>query len=112
MMLGVEIRDRGAIAVSVDDDGRVIARKEVDGASDRGATALAALDAVAGGAAGLTSVGVAMMPPESGAPDVDVLQALTPRYAGSYVQDGPIPSGAAAAVAEAWAGAARNAQDV
>jgi glucokinase len=67
---------------------------------------------VAGGPDGPKTVGVATSTSDSGAPVDDVLRALARRYAGSFLQEGPIPSGSAAAVAEAWTGAARPAQDV
>jgi predicted NBD/HSP70 family sugar kinase len=110
--LGLEIRDRNVTAVAVDDQGRVLARREVDLGADRGLSALGALDAVAGGSDEPKIVGVATATPDSGALVDDVLRALARRYTGAFLQEGPIPSGSAAAVAEVWTGAARGAQDV
>ena len=111
-MLGLEIRDRNVTAVAVDDQGCVLARKEGDLGADWGVAALAALEAVAGRPDGPMLVGVATVMSDSAALIDQVLPALARRYTGSFLQDGPIPSGSAAAVAEGWTGAARPAQDV
>jgi ROK family protein len=111
-VLGLEIRDRSVTALAVDDQGRVLARKDVDLGADWGLSALGALDAVAGGADESKMVGVATATPDSGALIDDVLGALGRRYTGTFLEEGPMPSGSAAAVAEAWTGAARAAQDV
>ena len=113
-MLGIEIRDRVVVAVSLAGDGRVLVRAERplagDGLAD---AALAALDAArAGASAGdaASSVGVALAGPDV-APAAELLRAVAARYAGSRVSAEPIPSGTGAAVAEAWVGAARGVRD-
>jgi predicted NBD/HSP70 family sugar kinase len=108
-MIGVELLDTRAVAVSVDDKGQVGARAAVDNA-DLSAAAHAALDQIAT-AGGSGAVGVASAAPDS--PLVPpVLKALAQRYPGPYSEAGPMSSGTAAAVAEAWAGAGRGVGDL
>ena len=109
-MLGLEIRDRYLTVVALDDEGRLRARQEVHLDADRGLATLDALDAVAGDEP--KQVGVAAMTTNGGALVDDVLRALAHRYTGSFLDEGPIPSGSAAAMAEAWTGAARPARNV
>src|SRR5579872_1486594 len=112
-MLGLEIRDRLVTAVALDEKGRLLARKEVPLTADPGLTAVAALDAVAGDGDAPKRIGVASIAPDGGAvPVYEVLRALAHRYTGSFLHEGPIPSGSAAAMAEAWTGAARPARNV
>src|SRR5439155_994784 len=67
-----------------------------------------AVAAIGGAAPGL---GIAAFNPESA--DVQaVLRALARRYAGPFLHAGAVASGTAAAVAEAWIGAARDVRDV
>ena len=112
VMLGLELRDNLAVAVALDDAGRVLARAAIMAAPDLGAAACTALDTVAVASAGsLTSVGVAALAPETH--DCrHALQAIALRHVGPFLHDGAMQSGAAAAVAEAWTGAAAGAQDV
>ncbi len=110
-MLGLELRDAGAIAVAVDELGGVQARVLVDAAGDLSAAANAALDQVATSARGAQVLGVATVNPESAA-IAPVMAGLAHRFAGSFMQDGASPSGTAAAVAEAWIGAAKGVQDL
>jgi glucokinase len=110
-MLGLELREHGAIAVIVDDDGQVLARSEADGSSGLAEAAIDALDRVAGSRRGDTSLGVSSTSPESAA-TAAVLAALRPRYADALDSAGVMASGTAAALAEAWCGAARTAHDV
>src|SRR5204862_8348825 len=111
-MLGLELQDGLAIAVRIDDRGDVQARAAV--AADGGALATAparARAAVAASGADERVLGVAAATPDSPA-IVPVVAGLAPRYGGAFVQHGATPSGTAAAVAEAWIGAARGVQDV
>ena len=110
-MLGLEISDSLVTAVAVDDDGRVVARETTDAKAGVGEAALEALDEVAdrGSAAAPGAAGLAAANPESPAAAA-ALAVIAPRYAPP--KDGIIASGTAAALAEAWVGAARAARDV
>ena len=110
-MLGLELRDASAVAVEVDELGGVEARASVDAAGDLSAAANAALDQVATAARGAQGLGVAAVNPESAA-IAPALAGLAHRFAGSFTQNGASPSGTAAAVAEAWIGAAKGVQDL
>jgi len=110
-MVGLELEEARAIAVRVDDRGVVLGRAAADATGgDLAAAANRALDSVApqGGDAGV--LGVAAVFPDS-PPLTSVIGALMPRV-GGLAPHGVTPSGVAAAVAEAWIGAARGAQDV
>lgn len=105
-MLGAELQDDAVTAVAVGDDGRVLARAERPLGVDAAGATLAALDAAAQAAgAPLAIAGLAAIEPERHA---KVAEAVSRRYAGRFV----VPSGAAAAVAEAWIGAAAGARDL
>lgn len=106
-MLGVELLDNGALAVSVDESGRVVARGQSAG-EDLAAAAIAALEKVWSAPA---APAVAAINPESRA-CVAAMQALAERFRGSYLHELPVASGTAAVIAEAWIGAARGATDV
>jgi predicted NBD/HSP70 family sugar kinase len=108
-MLGLELRDTVAVAVSVDDRGEVLARAEVDAGSDLSEAAVAALDRVRAASAGPGGLGVASPNLDSAATRA-ALQSLASRYAG-FLPGAAVASGTAAAVAEAWIGAARDAHD-
>ena len=108
--LGLELRDSAAAAVAVDDTGAVVARALVESRGHFAAMALEAVDTVAR-AAGSGPLGVAANPGE-GSSQAEILAELKQRYAGPFVQLGVTLSGTAAAVAEAWVGAARNARDL
>lgn len=112
-MLGIELRAGTVVALAVDDDGRVIARAEAPHGSGRGAdqAALEALGTLTDPGRSKSALGVAAQSPESPACQAAV-QALATRYAGPFVRRGADASGTAAAVAEAWIGAARGVQDV
>jgi predicted NBD/HSP70 family sugar kinase len=111
-MLGLELEDARAVAVRVDDRGSVQARAAVDAAGvDLGAAAIDALRQLSGPESDAGVLGVATVNPESPA-IAPVLAALAPRFAGPFTESGATASGTAAAVAEAWIGAARGAQDV
>jgi len=111
MMLGIELQESRAVAVSVDGAGQVVARAAVDSADDLGAAAQAALQQIASAAPSGNGLGVATATPDSFA-IAPVLKALAQRYPGPYAQVGAASSGTAAAVAEAWIGAGRGVQDL
>lgn len=104
-MTAIELVDDGAIAVSVDHHGRVIARADVSGVTD---VATAACDALSqlGATAGVVAVATVF---DAAAADAAV---ATLASRGITVVGRPAASGVAAAVAEAWVGAARDAQNV
>src|SRR5713101_8661841 len=110
-MLGLELEDARAVAVTVDDRGTVQARAVADADGSLAAAATGALAQVTAGDAGARVLGVATVNPESPAM-VAVVAGLAHHFAGPFAQNGATPSGTAAAVAEAWVGAARGAQDV
>lgn len=107
-MLGLELLDAGAVAVAVDDAGRVGGRADVAGA-DVAVAAIAAAEQASLSSAGV--VAVASINPESPL-SIAAMRTLGERFQSGLVQDGPIASGTAAAVAEAWVGAARGAKEV
>jgi len=109
-MLGLELRDTVAVAVSVDDRGQVLARAEVEAGSDLSAAAVAALDRVRVASAGPDGLGVASTSSDSAA-TLAVLRSLASRHAGPFLREAAVASGTAAAVAEAWIGAARDVGD-
>jgi hypothetical protein len=109
-MLGLELLDAGAIAVAVDERGGVQARGSVD-SEDLTAAANAALDQVLTASGDGRLLGVAAFNPESAALSA-VMVSLAHRFTGTFTQSGASPSGAAAAVAEAWVGAAAGVRDV
>lgn len=112
-MLGLELDDTHVSAVSVDEQGNVLARAQVDAGGDLGAAAARALEQVqrsmAASSPGL--LGVAAINPESPA-IAAVVSQLALRFGGAFKHGGAVLSGTAAAVAEAWVGAARGVRDV
>src|SRR5262249_55964734 len=110
LMIGLELQEARAVAVSVSGTGEIAARAIVESAADLGAAAQSALDQVGGGAPDAT-LGVASGLPESFAV-TPVLERLARRVPGPYAQSAPTPSGTAAAVAEAWIGAGKAVQDL
>jgi glucokinase len=109
-MLGLEIRDSLVTAVVVDELGQVLARAAVEPATDPGAAALKALDSVGDKAGGSVSLGVAAINPDSSSVAA-VEKALAPKYGATFLRKGATASGTAAAVAEAWVGAAQKVGD-
>jgi predicted NBD/HSP70 family sugar kinase len=109
-MIGLELQDDRASAVALDASGRILGRAQV-ASKDLASAAGAALDGVAAAASGaVTGLGIAAVNPEL--PDVQaVLRTLARGYGGPFVQDGAVASGTAAALAETWIGAARDARD-
>jgi predicted NBD/HSP70 family sugar kinase len=108
--LGLELRDTALAAVAIDDAGTIVARAVVDGADHAGDRALQAVDKVAR-EAGTGPLGIAANFAEPAAAAA-IVTGLAGRYSGPYIERGLMPSGAAAAVAEAWIGAARDVADV
>ena len=108
--LGLELRDSAAAAVALDDAGAVVARALVASTGDLAATALEAVDGVAR-VAGAGPLGVAANHTEPSA-SAAILSRLKQRYSGPFAQVGVTQTGTAAAVAEAWVGAARGVGDV
>ncbi len=106
-MLGIEILDAGAIAVNVDEAGRLAGRADHADA-DVAAAAIAAAGKV--GADPDAPAAIASFAPESAA-GVAAVATLAKRF-GTRLKKSAISSGTAAAVAEAWIGAARGANDV
>src|SRR5262249_38316695 len=106
LMIGLELFDSRALAVMLDDDGKVIRRASAGVTSDLGAAAIAALDEIRPATA--ESVGVTCATPD--APAVtSAIAALDQRFPGV----GPATaSGVAAAVAESWVGVGRGFKDV
>jgi hypothetical protein len=111
-MIGLELEDGRATAVRVGDRGAVQARATVavDG-SDLATAAARALSATDISGHDERVLGVAAANPDS--PSIAaVVAGLAPRFAGAFVQHGATPSGTAAAIAEAWVGAARGVDDL
>src|SRR5262245_36080017 len=111
LMIGLELGDARAIAVRIDERGAVQARAAVDAAEgDLVAAATKAIDAAATSAGGAGAIGVTAAIPD--APAVaSVMAALVAHPGARPVAPSATPSGLAAAVAEAWIGAARGIQD-
>jgi glucokinase len=107
-MLGLELLDGGAMAVAVDDAGVMLGRAEVADADVALAACAAAEQA---SAASANVVAVASINPESPT-SIAAMRTLGEHFRGALVPGGAIPSGTAAAVAEAWVGAARGAKEV
>ena len=111
-MIGLELEDARAIAVRIDERGAVQARAAVDATKgDLVAAAKKAIDTVTPSGGDAAAVGVAAALPDAPAVAA-VLAALAPRVGGGPASPGATPSGLAAALAEAWIGAARGVQDV
>src|SRR5437763_9424467 len=106
-MIGIELLDSRVVAVALDDGGNVLKRAAVDGGTDLGAAAIAALDEVRNGSSG--AVGVASATPDAPAA-ASALAAVAKRFPGTAAT--AIPAGGAAAVGEAWGGAGRGADHV
>jgi predicted NBD/HSP70 family sugar kinase len=104
-VIGLELQDNAAVAVALDDQGRVRARALVDATDSLAAAAAAALTKVA-------------IPPDAGPlgvatfnPDAPALAEILAGLAGFDARS-VVPAGVAAAVAEAWVGAASGVQNV
>ncbi len=114
-MIGIHLRDHLAVAVAVDEGGVVRARAERPVGDDPAGAALAAVaDVVSASgvpAMGAPAIGVAVTNPESPIAR-GLVESLKARYTAALVCDRATASGTAAAVAEAWIGAARGRRDV
>ena len=110
-MLGLELLDDGALAVAVDDEGKIHARALVENTDDLAVAADAALVRVGTVSGASEALGIAAFHHDSPAVAAAV-KSLAQRYSGPFVHAGATPSGVAAMVAEAWIGAARPEQDV
>ena len=109
-MIGVDLQQSAATAVDIDGDGRIVARG-VAGGDTLSEAALAALDRIAASPSSLTgALAVASVNPESPA-TLAAMKAIASRFPG-FAQGPAVASGTAAAVAEAWIGAARGKKDV
>src|SRR5262245_10073379 len=111
-MIGLELEEGRATAVRIGDRGIVQARATVavDG-GDLSAAATRALTSIDISGHDERILGVAAASPD--APSIAAAVAgLAPRFAGAVVEHGAAPSGTAAAVAEAWVGAARGVDDL
>jgi len=105
--IGVELLDGRALALVIDEDGRVIARGNGAGAQ----LGAAAIDAIAQLTSGVDGgIGVAAAAPDASAV-AEAIDAIRRRF-GAVTADAALSAGTAAAVAEAWVGAARGARDV
>jgi predicted NBD/HSP70 family sugar kinase len=111
-MLGLELRDSGAIAIVVDEQGRIDARAEMSVADGLGDCARAAVELVARpGAASSEPLGIAAWEPDS-LECGDAVTLLATRWPAATTTENVARSGTAAAMAEAWIGAARGSSDV
>ena len=110
-MLGLELEDARAIAVRIDDRGGVEARTVVAADGDLASAAERAAAGVMAAGRDARELGVVAAAPDAPAVAA-VIAALAPRFGGTFAQHGVMPSGTAAAVAEAWIGAARGMHDV
>ena len=110
-VIGLELDDTRAVAVAVDDEGKVIARAQADAGGDLGAAAAKALAQVQGAIAAKSPVGLAAINPESAAV-APVIAQLALTFGSTTGRGGAVLSGTAAAAAEAWVGAARGVKDV
>src|SRR5437867_10214169 len=106
-MVGLQLLDSRAIAVALDDGGRLVKRVSVNAAPDLGAAAIAAVDQVRPGPS--DSVGIASATPDA-APIAAAAAAVGKRFPG--VSSIASTSGVAAAVAESWLGVGRGFKDV
>ena len=111
-MIGLELDDHHVLAVSVDEQGAVLARAGADAGSDLGAAAASVYEQLRGAASSAPlPVGVAAINPES--PVIaPVVAQLAQRFGAGTSQGRAVSSGTAAAAAEAWIGAARGIKDV
>jgi predicted NBD/HSP70 family sugar kinase len=112
MMVGLEIRDGNVLAVAVDGAGAVTARAATmaDGNDVVGA-ATTAVERVTPASSGPSSLGIAAAEGDTQTSS-RVLESLASRYAALFEQRAMLGLGTAAALAEAWIGAAKSVSDV
>ena len=111
-MLGLDLRDTAVVAVLIDEAGWV--RKRSQAVGDPAVSAVAAIESVisaSNASGGATVLGVAAANLDSPAL-ARVLPALSSRFPDRPHHDRVIGSGTAAAIAEAWIGAAKGVPDV
>jgi glucokinase len=109
-MIGVELFDARASALAVDESGAVVARAAVDAAGDLAAAAASAIETISRGQSPPAAIGLTSANPESLA-IAAAAQSLA-RTFGASIAPAVTSAGTAAALAEAWIGAARGAHDV
>ncbi len=109
LALGIELAERATTAVAVDEAGRVVGRTERDSASGAAVGAAREALAAAGAASGAPRVGLAAEDPGASG-STEAAADLQRAFGGAL--PGVIGSGSAAALAEAWCGAARGARHV
>ena len=110
-MTGVDIRTADVLAVAVDEAGAISARASVATGADAAEAAIAAVERVTPASSGPSPLGIAMANLDSPVA-ARVLESLTSRYPDLFPQTAIIGAGTAAAVSEAWTGAARGVADV
>jgi hypothetical protein len=112
-MLGVELHDTRAVAVAVNGAGEVLARSVAEASADLIGAAQTAIKHVRQSASDPRDVtlGVACVAPESSMCTATA-GALAREYDGAPDHGAATASGVAAAVAEAWVGAAKGVEDV
>ena len=104
-MIGLELDDTQVSAVSVDEQGQVLARAQADAGGDLGAAAAKVLEDVRSStpASSPDLLGVAAINPES--PIIaPVVSQLALRFGGAFGRDGAVLSGTACVLALATAG--------
>jgi predicted NBD/HSP70 family sugar kinase len=108
--IGVEIRDSSTLALAVDEQGAVRARAETAGA-DLSAAAIQAVEDVVSALEGSAALGIAAPNPEAPAA-AKAIESIAARFPDRLRPRDVMGSGTAAAIAEAWIGAARGASDL
>ncbi len=112
MMVGLEVRDGNVLAVAVDGTGAVTARSAAAVAgADAVAAATTAVERVTSASSGPSSLGIATAESDTQMSS-RVLESLASRYPALSEQRAMLGLGTAAAVAEAWIGAAKGVSDV
>jgi glucokinase len=109
-MAGLDIRDASALALVVDEQGVVRARAEEAGA-DLEAVSVRAVERLIAESSGPIALGIATPNPEAPAA-ARAIDAIAARFPKVFQQRAVIGSGTAAALAEAWIGAAPGAKDL
>ena len=111
LIVGLEIRDKSAVALLIDDQGVVCGRGDSAG-TDRAAAAVAAIErATSKKSSRPARLGIATQDPEAPAVGAAV-DAVVARFPALLRPQPVLGSGTAVAMAEAWVGAARGSGDV
>ena len=113
MMIGLDIADGNILGVALDEAGAGTARASIQTGSgaDVAAAATAAVEKITPASSGPSSLGIAVSEADSPAA-ARVVESLASRYAALFERRAVVGSGTAAAVAEAWVGAARGVANV